>query len=120
MAGHSKDATNYDFSLARYHSEEGGYIIDQDKTFQSVSLYPNPVLAGNSINLEYTLMEDEDLSIELLSISGKLLEVLSEKQNRKAGLHKENFILSGDLSSGIYFVRLTSSQGSAVVRLEIN
>jgi len=119
VSGHSNDGNDYDLAVARYHAAEGSYVDEQSDIFDHVNVYPNPVLSGNNINLEYALEEDEELSIELLSISGKLLEVLSEKQNRKAGLHKESFKLPGNLSAGIYFVRLTSSQGSAVVRLEI-
>ena len=119
VAGFSKDGTDRDFSLARYHSEAGGYIDEQSTIFDHINVYPNPVLSANNINLEYTLKEDEVLSIELLSINGKLLEVLSEKQNSKAGPHKESYKLPGHLSAGIYFMRLTSSQGSAVVRLEV-
>ena len=120
VSGHSNNGNDYDLAVARYHAEEGSYVQEQTDIIDHVNVYPNPVLTGNNINLEYTLVEDEELSIELLSINGKLLEVLSEKQNRKTGPHKESFKLPGNLSPGIYFVRLTSSQGSAVVRLEIN
>ena len=119
VSGHSNDGNDYDLAVARYHAAEGSYVDEQSALFAHVNVFPNPVLSGNNINLEYTLEEDEELSIELLSINGKLLEVLSEKQNSKAGPHKESYKLPGHLSAGIYFMRLTSSQGSAVVRLEI-
>ncbi len=121
VAGHSKDGTDeYDFSLARYHSEEGGFLEEQPAIFDHIKVFPNPVLTGNNITLEYTLHAVKEVSIELLSIDGKFLEVIGEKQYRKTGLHKESFILLHDLSAGIYLLRLSSAQGSAVIRLEIN
>lgn len=119
VAGHSKESDEYNFSLARYHSEEGGYIIDQDKTFQSVSLYPNPV-SDNHFTIEYLLSSGQDISIELLSAEGKQVQVLQSKQHRKAGNNTENLNLPGSISSGLYFIRLSSPEGSSVQKLNVD
>jgi uncharacterized delta-60 repeat protein len=119
VAGFSSDGTNRDFSLARYHAEESGYIIDQDETFQSVSLYPNPV-SDNHFTIEYLLSSGQDISIELLSADGKQVQVLQNKQHRKAGNNTEVLSLPGSISDGLYFIRLSSLEGSSILKLNVD
>ena len=119
VAGHSKDPNNYDFSLARYHAEEGGYINDQDNTFQSVSLYPNPV-SDNHFTIEYLLSSGQEITIELLSADGKQVQVLQNKQHRKAGNNTEILSLPGSISAGLYFIRLSSFDGSSILKLNVD
>jgi len=70
-----------------------------------VILYPNP--ARNELNLVYD--ENADIkNIAVYNIIGKVMAVYKATDNSGANLNLENF------PSGIYFARLTNSQGNLV------
>ncbi|MEA1897797.1 MAG: T9SS type A sorting domain-containing protein, partial [Bacteroidota bacterium] len=119
LAGHTRNPTEYDFALCRYHSEEGGYIIDQNNVFNSISIYPNPV-AENNVSVKYQIVSGQEISIDLLASDGKIAVSLVSNQSRTAGPHTEELLLPGDLPAGLYFVRIISQKGSAVMKLEVN
>ncbi|MEN8224533.1 MAG: T9SS type A sorting domain-containing protein [Bacteroidota bacterium] len=118
VAGHSKENSEYDFSLARYHAEEGGFIDDQDVTFGAINVYPNPAI--NNITVEYQISSHEKISIGLHAIDGKNMATLLDDQSRQAGSHTENLTLPEGLATGIYLLQISSSQGVVVFRLEVN
>jgi uncharacterized delta-60 repeat protein len=118
LGGHAFDGTSYNFALARYHLEGSGLISEPNNTFHEVSIYPNPVM-NNEIQLSYALQENEKVSIELLTINGQLVEQLLDNDSQKAGLHYKTLQLPGNLTPGIYLLRLKSSQGSKAIRLNI-
>jgi len=119
LSGYSKSDGEYNFTLAKYLLDDNEGIADQEAAFKNISIYPNPPV-GNQISLEYILNTDEEINIDLLTISGQFLDNLLENQTRKAGQHKETLVLPGELSAGIYLLRLTSSHGSAVVKFEVH
>ena len=74
---------------------------------QMAALYPNPLSIGNSINLSYVLLEDNQSGhIAIYDINGR--KVYSNQMADdllSSGLHELNFI-PPVLSSGVYIVAL--------------
>ncbi len=118
LGGRSYDGTSFNFALARYHLEDAGSVVEQNEIFKNISVFPNPA-NGESIGLNYLLQTDEEISIDLTNINGQLVDNLLEGSSQKAGRHTETLQIPGNLAPGIYLLRLHSSQGSAVVRLDI-
>jgi hypothetical protein len=67
------------------------------------TIYPNP--AVETINLIFNSKPDEETTVKLYGIDGKLLQKIPVKE-------KNTEINVSDLPKGIYFVKLTNSEGT--------
>ncbi|RLD77346.1 MAG: hypothetical protein DRJ15_13735, partial [Bacteroidetes bacterium] len=105
VSGHSNNGNDYDLTVARYHAAEGSYVDEQSAIIHLVNVYPNPI-SGGQITLEYVIDNTEVLSAEILSVSGKKIDVLINNQLRAAGHHEEDLRMPVNLAAGIYFIRL--------------
>lgn len=76
-------------------------------------IVPNPVAQTAFIN--YSLKERTEVSLDLIDLSGKQIRLLKDGIEAP-GDHRVNFDRSG-LSSGIYFLRLSSKEGSRVKKI---
>ncbi len=82
-------------------------ILDQN--------YPNPFNGSTLIN--FTLPSNGRVSLQVFDILGRSVATLID-DNMIAGNHSAYFsISSGDFSSGIYFYRLATAEGTAVRRM---
>lgn len=79
----------------------------------STYIYPNPL--NETSVLEYTLTGDETVQIELTDVNGRVLKTYVDKKTQPAGLHKQ-YLNTGDLPSGTYFITLTSVEGKITVK----
>jgi hypothetical protein len=77
-------------------------------------VYPNP--AHDIINLRFTGKEGEAYTVQLTDVSGRAIQ--AGRGIAKEGLNTGQFIL-GDLSSGIYFLTLTSGDQQQTMRLMV-
>jgi PKD repeat protein len=75
-------------------------------------IYPNPF--SNFTNIDYTLMQSSDVSIEVFNLLGERANVIIDSEKQFAG--KYNFQIS-EQSPGIYFVKFTFGERSFVRRL---
>ncbi|MBN2425082.1 MAG: T9SS type A sorting domain-containing protein [Calditrichaceae bacterium] len=78
---------------------DNGYILKQN--------YPNPFNPGTTIR--YFLPEKSKVTLEVFDITGRKVKILTDTE-ASVGEHTINFDGS-DLSSGIYFYRLITSNG---------
>lgn len=81
--------------------------------FSTLYVYPNPFNAGTTIR--FSLSGPLKIKLEIFDIGGRLVETLAEAEY-PAG---ENCITwgAGELSSGVYFARLSSSSENASRKL---
>ncbi len=87
-----------------------------DENTIPVTLYPSP--ATGSVRVDYSLNDATAIQISVLDVMGKTM--LSTKLEKQAlGTHTQEINLNG-LSSGIYFMRLRSNEGSTLKRFVIN
>jgi aminopeptidase N len=87
--------------------------IDGDVTqvtdFQLEQNYPNPF--NPTTTIKYTLPKAAYVRLEIFTITGKKIKVLAD-ENKQAGYHSMLFN-AGDLSSGVYFYKITTNTGYA-------
>ncbi len=81
----------------------------------NIMLYPNP--AAESSLLNYTLASTTELNISLFSVDGRCVRKVFEG-TQAAGNHHLT-INTTQLSSGIYLVKLTGTNGQLVTRLAV-
>lgn len=102
------------FALARYLPELQVGIINNLSGNNITYIYPNPIL--NETTLEYELTNDQDISISLIDLSGKVVKNIFVSQMRKTGKIKEQINLS-DILPGNYMLKIYSQSINTSIRL---
>ncbi len=87
-------------------------------TSSSASLTSRPSPANDVLNIEYGLVAPSTVTLELLSSAGQVLRTLETNASLAAGLHLRTEDVTA-LSSGVYFLRLTTSSRVLVARVEV-
>jgi hypothetical protein len=81
------------------------------------SLFPNPT--NGFVTVDYTLINDAPITIELYNIFGQRTKLILPNQNQKAGTYNIQTSVS-DLSVGTYIVKVTSGNQAESKQLIIN
>jgi len=91
-------------------------INEQTESINGFTIYPNP--NNGSFKTEFELNEKENVSIQLIDLLGKVYYE-SNYKNLNSGFHQLDINLPADLTTGIYFVRMSNSKGSKTTKLVI-
>jgi len=75
--------------------------------------YPNPF--NPTTHISYEIPKEEFVSMKIYDMTGREVETLLE-QNQQPGKYDMNFD-GGDLSSGVYFCRLTSGSNIKIIKM---
>lgn len=118
VAGQATDGDTQNFAAARYHLANEGGIAEQNNSFSSVMIYPNPINTGG-FNLAFSLLSDEAVSINLLGINGSLIYKLAKNEPFISGMHHRSLKIPAELPAGIYLLQLKSQYGSSTTKLEV-
>ena len=86
---------------------------DQATAFTLVASYPNPF--NTSTTIKFHLNQSNRIKIEIFDLSGRLVTVLWNGR-LTAGQHTLQWIPAGDLSSGLYFYRITGDDAVSAIR----
>ncbi|MDG1330938.1 MAG: T9SS type A sorting domain-containing protein [Crocinitomicaceae bacterium] len=115
--GSTVSATLVDKGLEVYQADYGDMLSSLNEALieASVKIYPNP--ASESTEVAFSLSENQDVTIELVDIMGKVVYSRLEK-NVEAGrtLHMINSSL---LADGIYTVKLSTESNTISKRLVV-
>lgn len=91
-------------------------VKEAEKTFGSISLYPNP--ANQSTELMVTNYNNAPIALEIVDLTGKRVH-LQVQQNNSLG--RQQFIIpTSELQNGIYFVTLNNGLRKETVKLVVN
>ena len=116
VAGSSSNGTDYDFTVVRYISDiEHVGVIDFSISEESVLIYPNPILG--EANLGYTLSQNEEVSICLIDMQGRILQIYLDREKQEAGTHEQPIILPEGLLSGNYLLTISSPRGWISIKI---
>jgi uncharacterized delta-60 repeat protein len=105
LAGKVRNASDLlDFAVARY-TNDTYYNVSLPETMgkTSISVSPNPVCRNGIINLNFELRQPEEVSIELINMSGiSVYSLVFDKQ--AAGLFSHNFSIPVPI--GVYMLKI--------------
>jgi spore germination protein YaaH len=90
-------------------------ISEQDDPFGLI-VYPNPFSDAATIN--YSIIEEAGVKIELLDVTGKLIEVIADEKQPPG--RKALQIDAGHIAKGIYLLKLQVNGKAAFVKLAVN
>jgi len=83
-------------------------LADPDIAATEVELFPNPITA--QAHLQYELQKDENITITLNDLQGRLVQRLLPGTPRTSGSHSEKLVIHQSLPPGIYQVSLQSER----------
>jgi len=82
-----------------------------EKNGFDVLIFPNPVSAsGGVLNLEFSILEKQKLTAQIVDREGKLLQTLLRDKEMAAGVFQEKFRLE-NLPRGVFFVEIKNQEG---------
>lgn len=96
-----------------YHNSKNVSVIedfDYINEFSLNNLYPNPF--NPTINIEFELPPQSDISLKMYNVLGKLVDEINET-NKGAGIYTYQWNAS-HLPSGIYFIKMESGNISQI------
>ncbi|GDX51017.1 hypothetical protein LBMAG27_00640 [Bacteroidota bacterium] len=91
--------------------------LDFSEASNTLLIYPNPI--QSQATLQYVLTQDEQISIELFDMQGKLVQQFFTNETRTTGKHEEVLNLNEFLPAGSYIINIgnrKNSQGVKVVK----
>ncbi len=80
--------------------------LEENEAVSTLSVYPVP--AGNTLNISFTAEKEDDYSLRVVSMQGKV--VYSEEGSNFRGSYTNSLDVSA-LAPGIYYLKITNSKG---------
>ena len=90
-----------------------GVYIDSPSRFNLLQNYPNPF--NSSTTIRYQIAKDEFVSLKVYDVLGNEVKTIIE-EDKKAGYYSVS-LNANDLSSGIYFYKLTAGEYSQIKKI---
>jgi len=78
-------------------------------------VYPKPI--KQAATFEYTLKNNETISIDIIDLQGKVVKSILKKKEQSAGNYKQNIDLSDGFAAGNYILNFSSANGNQSVRI---
>ena len=95
--------------IVKYHSGLHLGTINFEEFRGSSYVYPNPI--NLDTQLEYSLNDEQVLSVGLFDMSGRLVRMFFSKETRFSGNHTENLNFA-DIASGSYILKMNNGFNS--------
>ena len=112
--GYTYDGLREIMAQARYTNTTLG-TLNFESSKNDLIVYPNPI--QDEATFEYTLKNDETISIDIVDMQGKIVQSVIGNQKQLSGDYKQKINLSSDLSKGNYFLRFSSQTGQQAVQI---
>jgi hypothetical protein len=84
---------------------------------KDIKMYPNPVVRGNSIQVNVSLKQAGDYKLEIMNAAGQVMQVQPLSMQTKEQLF--NLYTQSDWSAGIYWIRISSSHTKNVYQSKL-
>lgn len=115
VAGSTIYNQDVDIAIVRYLSGLELGVVDFSLDNNSVFVYPNPISA--TATLEYTLLQTENISLDITDMQGKKICSLVNGEMQESGKHEQHFTLPETLAAGTYLLVLSTEKGKVSVKI---
>lgn len=105
-----------DFALIKYLSGLELGIINFNNTNSPV-IYPNPV--SSVMNLSYEIEAEEKITLKLIDMMGRTVQIFKHNETKEAGKHKESLYLNSSITQGRYILQMAGVSGTYNINLQI-
>jgi Leucine-rich repeat (LRR) protein/archaellum component FlaG (FlaF/FlaG flagellin family) len=113
------DSKTFDKVLVVYVNDvqesEPTAIAFHNQTENAVRVYPNPV--SDYVTLEYEILEEESVSIELYDIKGILVQTFISNEIRSTGKHCELLEIDPSIPAGCYLLTINNNSNGPSIQI---
>jgi len=102
-------------AAVRYFSSTSTGILDLSSDSTEVMIYPNPI--SGATTLTYSMRNVDTISIRLIDATGRIVQSILNNESQTQGNHQIDIALDEEVSSGIYFLIISSTTFSESIRL---
>lgn len=106
IAGKSRNDGNIDFAIVRLLGDHSTAVTEITET--SATLFPNPVMPGCQVSIEFELSSSGSVEAEIIDALGIQVASMS-LGNLHAGAQTSSFTLPSHISQGVYLIRLNEN-----------
>jgi len=92
-------------------------VNEYAKNLQNVKLSPNP--AKTYVTIDYSLTKSSKLNIAILDVTGKEVEIIETEKEMEVGNYSKRYNTE-NLSSGVYFIRFKTENGTETKKLIVD
>jgi len=110
-------ASEIGVDLIMVHFLEEGVVSSTQNIIESTAynLFPNPVI--NQANISFNLDAAKELTINLVSLDGRIIETFAKALYFAEGEHTLDIQLNSHINSGFYFVHITDGKQNTFKKL---
>jgi hypothetical protein len=102
-----------DLVTLKSQSFQNESLADEEQ-LQDINVFPNPFT--DSFQYEYSVETDDNITISLYTIDGEKVKTLKDMEYHSAGNYSD-VINTGDLTSGVYMLQFSSSEGDKIIKV---
>lgn len=102
-------------ALVRYLNDLNLGIINLQSSIEEALIYPNPI--GDHATLEYELTREDQISIQVVDMQGRVIKTLVNHRHMNVGKHQETLDLSSIHIPGFFILQLRGEKGSLNVKM---
>ena len=123
VASGTSDANTVDFTYAdgmlivRYLSGLNTGVLNFSSPQNPLLIYPNPI--SKQATLQYTLAQNESVSLTLTDMLGRQVQTFFTNQQREQGEHKEELQLASTLAAGNYILSISNGHSTQGVKVTV-
>ncbi len=109
--------TNLDFVVdsAKINPVSSVSVHDLSAIENQIKVFPNP--ASGSVNIQYSLVTNSNVTIELYDLFGKVIKTIQPQTEQSIRSNHYYSVDINDLASGMYFVKLKINNAESVIKL---
>jgi uncharacterized delta-60 repeat protein len=115
IGGYNNYNSETDMYIARFINDLTLGIINFSSPNNSALVYPNPI--HQSATLKYTLSTDENITINLFDINGRVVKTFIAYQNQTKGNYTEQLSFDSNIAAGNYFLVISNGKQKETVKI---
>jgi hypothetical protein len=87
------------------------------KETNSITAYPNPVQQQTKV--KYSICTDENVSLYLYDLQGKIIHTFFNNQPTEKGSHEVELNIPNEIPNGIYLIVFQTNIGITSIRIQV-
>lgn len=103
LAGKSNNGLQNDIAVARFTNDVSS-AMNEVSSLKTFHVYPNPLSKYHSLSVQFEMVKDGAVSVELFDVFGSLVKVL-DFGTLNSGIYKKEIQLPAHISSGAYLLK---------------
>jgi hypothetical protein len=112
--GSGTTSGDFIYTTSQTVTESATGIEEGNLVASSIAIHPNPVM--DNINLSFQMNSNEEVTIRILSLEGKLVETVVQEKLQSG---KHNLVIPAPSEKGVYLLEIDHNTGTATRKIVV-